>query len=123
MSQDTKAMETWASLRDELRKLRGMNRFRGNEEHLLARKEVRLIAELRAGRPNTTYFVLHLTDSLAALWAEEFPGGRKITVDDYAGDWRAWLGAIVDACRGAHYLHTSSAQADYRHDSKRKASN
>jgi hypothetical protein len=111
-------LETWEAIRDELRKLRGKNRFRGNEEHLLPRQEIRLYRENRGNQLSNQVVVIHLTERMEDLWAEglsqvsgkvsEFGTGA---IDDR---WRLWLGAIVDECRGANYLHTESESAPYR---------
>jgi hypothetical protein len=113
---DPKTMDVWVALRDALRRLRGMNLWRGNETMLLGLGQMRLHQESRDHRTGYKHFVIHLTPTLEALWAEEWPGGRKLSVAaDFAGDWEAWLRAIVDDCRGAAYLHTASDRADYRH--------
>ncbi len=104
----------WESLRQALQQLRGRNRFRGNAEYLLHRNEVRLYKENRSGQLQSALIVIHLSPTHAGLWAERKPGGSVTKVADFGGDWKAWLEAIVDECRGADYLHTHADQADYR---------
>lgn len=104
----------WESLREGLRKLRGSNRFRGNEEHLIHKLEIWLFQESRGGHLATSYYTLHITAQHQDLHATHHPGGEKIAVADFGGDWEAWLAAIVDRCRGAAYLKSNSATADYR---------
>jgi hypothetical protein len=113
---DTNTMEVWAAMRDALRKLRGMNLWRGHETMLLQQGQVRLMQESRGSRLAHKHFTIYLTPTLESLWAQEFPGGRKISVEtDFGGDWEAWLQAIVADCRGASYMHTRSDRAEYRH--------
>ena len=108
-------MDVWSQLQATLRKLRGKNLWRGTETVILPKSQMRLYQESRGHLLGYKYFVIHLTSEFDKLWAEEFPGGRKRAVaTDYAGDWEAWLGAIVAECRGAAYLHTRSEKADYR---------
>ncbi len=71
--------------------------------------------------------IIHLTQRLEDLWADgllqvparvaEMKGG---SADE---NWRKWLGWIVDECRGAAYLHTSSASAAYRKSDTGKETN
>jgi len=111
-------LQTWEANRDELRKGRGQNRFRGIEEHLLPMRQLRLFRENRGNQLRHSAVVIHLTERMEDLWAEgltqvsakasQFGTG---SIDD---QWRFWLGAIVDECRGADYLHTQSESAPYR---------
>ncbi len=114
MKNEDEILEVWATLRDALRKLRGQNQFRGNEEHLIELRQIRLYQEPRAGHLSSTVFIIHLTARMDDLWAERFPGKEVLRVNEFDGGWLAWLTAIVDACRGAHYAHTNSSTADYR---------
>ena len=114
MKKDEDFREVWKAIRDELQSLRGQNRFRGNVDHLLLRKEVRIHQENRCGDMKSGQFVVHITSRKEDLWAEQLPAATIHKVSDYEGDWKAWLGAIVDACRGANYLHTNSSKTDYR---------
>ncbi|MBL0017021.1 MAG: hypothetical protein IPP17_11455 [Bacteroidetes bacterium] len=57
----------WEAVRDELRKLRGKNRFRGNEEHLLLRREVRIHRESRGNQLESGVVIIHLTQRLEDL--------------------------------------------------------
>lgn len=104
----------WEDLRDELRKLRGRNQFRGNEEHLLLKREIRIPMENRGDTLHRSVLILHLTPRHDDLWAEQLPEGTRMAVTDFGGDWREWLGAVVARCRGNAYLHTSSTHAHYR---------
>jgi hypothetical protein len=111
---DDALMAVWEELRDELKKLRGRNLFRGNEEHLVLKQEIRIHAENRKNVLVDGMYVLHVTPRTDGLWAERFPGGKVMKVEEFGGDWKAWLRAIVDACRGEEYLRTNSGKADYR---------
>jgi hypothetical protein len=104
----------WESLRAALRKLRGQNRFRGNEEHLIQQRQIRLHREPRGGQLQPQTIVLHITPRHEDLTAQRLPSGETIAVADFNGDWEAWLAAIVDECRGADYLRSHSSHADYR---------
>jgi hypothetical protein len=111
---DDALMAVWEDLRSELKKLRGRNLFRGNEEHLVQKQEIRIHAENRKNELETGMYVLHVTPRTDGLWAERFPDGKVVRVEEFGGDWRAWLRAMVDECRGEDYLRTNSEQADYR---------
>ncbi len=117
----------WEAVRDELRKLRGKNRFRGNEEHLLLRREVRIHRESRGNQLESGVVIIHLTQRLEDLWADGLlhVPARVSEMKDGSADenWRQWLGWIVDECRGAAYLHTSSASAAYRKSDTGKETN
>ena len=114
MKKNDDILETWVSLRDDLRKLRGQNRFRGNEEHLIDQRQIRLYQEQRAGLLTNAVYIIHLTPRIDDLWAERVPGKVVLRVTDFGGDRLTWLTAIVDACRGAAYARTHSSHADYR---------
>jgi hypothetical protein len=118
MKSKVDVIEVWSAVRNELRKLRGQNRFRGNEEHLLQRREIRLHYESRGAQMKQSIVTIHLTDRLEDLWAEGLTHvpARVAEMESGLPDlvWRKWLGLIVDECRGAVYLHTSSKGADYR---------
>jgi hypothetical protein len=107
-------LHVWEELRTELRRLRGQNLFRGNEEHLLQKHQVWLHKENRGSQLKSDYFILHLEPRPEDFWAERSTGGLPLRVEDFGGDWKAWLRAIVDECRGGPYLHTNSQSADYR---------
>lgn len=114
MKKDKNVMEVWEAVRDELRKLRGQNRFRGNEEHLLHRQEIRLHRESRGDQMAHGLVVLHLTPHIEDLWADGLSVGLPAKAADFGGDWKVWLGKVVDDCRGGAYLHTQSGSAAYR---------
>ena len=107
-------LELWERIRDELRRLRGLNRFRGNEVHILPKRIIRIPEENRQGNLQRGEFVIHLTDAESELWAEHWPGGEKLYLKDFEYGLTEFLGRIVDQCRGDHYLHTNSKTAKYR---------
>lgn len=112
-------MDIWERVRDEIRRLRGMNRFRGQEVHLLPQRQVRLPAESRAGRMPFREMVIHLKEVESEVYVEELPGGKRWTIADFDMDLDALVGFAVDNCRGGAYLHTNSKTADYRKQLKK----
>lgn len=101
-------------IRDEIRVLRGQNRFRGNEYYFLAQGLIRIPIENRKSEIQQGYFVIHAKKGEAELWAESVPEGEKLTLREYEMDLGKFVGEIVDRCRGEAYLHTNSSTADYR---------
>ncbi|MFM2374960.1 MAG: hypothetical protein RLZZ165_56 [Bacteroidota bacterium] len=114
MKGSNELLEVWEAIRREMRILRGRNRFRGNEEYLWNRKEIRIHDESRRGENTGGLFIVHVTSRPEDLWAERQPGSERRCVSDSGNDWKAWLGSIVDQCRGGQYMHTNSKTADYR---------
>lgn len=105
-------------LRDELRRQRGKNRFRGNEVHLLPKKQVRIPVEFRESRLRSSEITIHLTEVESELWALQEPEGRKWHIRDFEFDLGAFVAALVETARGGDYLHTNSKDAAYRKDEK-----
>ena len=112
--QSTSKMLVWEDLRSELRKLRGQNLFRGNENHLWHQDQIRIPYELRAGRENLGEIVVHIEETMEQCWAERLPQKQRIDISGFEQDWKKWLRAIIDECRGKDYLKTNSKSADYR---------
>jgi hypothetical protein len=106
--------EVWKQLRDALRLLRGANRLRGAETHLLEQHQIRIPFEWRGDQRPHSEYIIHLTSDTETLWAERMPDKQRTTVSDFGGDWKKWLEALVMECVGSPYLHTQSAKADYR---------
>lgn len=104
----------WERIRDEIRRLRGMNRFRGTELHLLPRKEIRLPVEARTGVLTKAEITIHLHEAESELYAIKHPGGQRWSIQEFDMDLTAFVGFLVDECRGATYLHTNSKTAAYR---------
>lgn len=107
-------LATWEAVRDELRRQRGRNGFRGVEEHLLPRKEIRLRRENRGGHPPVGWVSIHLSPKLDDLWAENPVTGDQWRIEAFGGRLAEWLSAVLEHVRGAAYLHTNSDKADYR---------
>ncbi|HHG84338.1 MAG TPA: hypothetical protein ENJ82_06270 [Bacteroidetes bacterium] len=113
MSQDS-LEDLWERIRDEIRKLRGSNRFRGNEVHLLPRKEIRLPVEARESILQKAEIIIHLHEAESEVWAVYHPGGARWTLQEFDMDLAAFISFLADKCRGSAYLHTNSKTADYR---------
>lgn len=114
MSQQDHLHTIWERIRDEIRRLRGMNRFRGSEVHLLPRKEIRLPVEARESVLQTAEIVIHLDESESEIWAKKLPDGTRWALKDFDMDLAAFVERLIDECRGEPYLHTKSKKADYR---------
>lgn len=112
--QSTTKMLVWEELRSELRKLRGQNLFRGNETHLWHKDQIRIPYELRANRTTNGEIVLHVGETMDQCFAERLPQQQRIEISAFDNNWKSWLRAIIDECRGAEYLRTNSKTADYR---------
>ncbi len=101
-------------VRDELRRQRGLNRFRGQEIHLLPKKQIRIPVENRGSKLRRSEMVIHLHEVESELWALLEPDGKRFHMKDYGYRLEEFIGAVVDACRGDQYLHTNSKEANYR---------
>jgi hypothetical protein len=113
MSKDS-LMDIWERVREEIRRQRGMNRFRGQETHLVNRRQVRIPLEFRAGKIELGEMVIHLREAESEVYVEELPGGKKWSMAEFDMDLNALVGFALDRSRGADYLHTNSGTADYR---------
>jgi hypothetical protein len=122
MSKDS-LMNIWERVRNEIRRLRGINRFRGTETHLLPKRQVRLPAEFRGDRGSRGEYVIHLSDAESEVWLEEWPGNRRWNMEDFDMDLEALVRHAVDLCRGEDYLHTNSKEALYRKPKNTEESN
>ena len=105
MSKDS-LMHIWERVRNEIRRLRGINRFRGTDLHLLPKKQVRLQAEMRGNGAVRGEYVIHLSDAESEVWLEEMPGSRHWGMEEFDMDLEALVRHAVDLCRGEDYLHT-----------------
>lgn len=112
-------MNIWERVRDEIRRLRGMNRFRGQETHILPQRQVRIPAESRGGQMPFREMVIHLKEAESEVFVEEVPGGKQWTIADFDMDLDGLVGFAIDRCRGAEYLHTNSKTAEYRNENKK----
>ena len=113
MHQDS-LMDIWERIRDLLRKLRGENRWRGTELHVLPKLQVRLQAENRGNRIQGMEVIIHLSDAEIEVWAEVIPGREKFHLKDFNHDMAAFVAHLTDLCRGAEYVQTNSKSANYR---------
>lgn len=107
--------DTWEKIRDELRRLRGLNLFRGREEHLLPKGQVRIPVEPRGNDqmvPGEIIIYLSKTDS--ELYAVRYPQGDTLKLDEFGMDIRTFMEKIAALARGEGYLHTNSKSANYR---------
>ena len=111
-------MHIWERVRDEIRRLRGMNRFRGTEVHLLPPKQVRLPAELRGDMTTGAEYLIHPSDAESEVWLEEHPGGKRWGIQEFDMNLEALVQHAVDLCRGQEYLRTNSKTAPYREELK-----
>ena len=107
-------MDIWERVRAVLQDLRGAGQWRGNEQHLIKRREIRLQVEPRGSLLNKKELVLHLSDAEVEVWAEERPGGRQYYLKDFQHDLPGFGGHLVALCKGGDYLHTQSDRALYR---------
>ncbi len=58
--------------------------------------------------------MVHIEETMEQCWAERLPQKQRIDISDFEQDWKKWLRAIIDECRGKDYLKTNSKSADYR---------
>lgn len=107
-------MEIWDRIRAALRELRGAGEWRGMEQHLIGRREIRLQLEPRGGTLRGQEIVIHLSDAEVEVWAEERPGGRQYYLKDFQHDLLGFVRHLTLLCKAGGYLHTNSARADYR---------
>lgn len=108
----------WMRVRDALRRQRGRNRFRGNELHLLPKRQIRIPVEFRESKLRSSEITIHLSEVEAELWALQAPEGKKWHIRDFEFDLDAFVEAILKSARGDDYLHTNSKEAAYRKDKK-----
>lgn len=108
----------WMRVRDELRRQRGKNRFRGTEIHLLPKRQVRIPVEFRESKLRGSEITIHLSEVEAELWAIQAPEGRKWHIKDFSYNLSAFVGAVLEAAREGGYLHTNSKLATYRKEMK-----
>ena len=101
-------------IREEIRKQRGMNRFRGSEFYLLDKGEIRIPVENRKSAIQAGYYVIHVQGSELETWAKSHSGGPDLYLKEFDMDMGRFVEAVIDQCRGEAYLHTSSKHADYR---------
>jgi hypothetical protein len=104
----------WEMLLGALKRLRGRNRFRGNEVQLRPKGELRLQPEYRAGKVVPGFVTIYVTERLEDLQGKAFPDGKQWAIKDFGDDLDKWLGEILAFCQGGPYLHTHSSKADYR---------
>lgn len=107
-------LEIWERIRAALRERRGDGLWRGNELHLIGKREIRLQAEPRGGKLRGQEIVIHLSDAEVEVWAEARPGGVQYYLKDFSHDLPGFIARLTDLCKGADYLHTHSDHADYR---------
>ena len=108
----------WIRVRDEIRRQRGLNRFRGSEVHLLPKKQIRIPVENRGSRLRRSEMVIHLHEVEAEVWALLEPDGKRFHIKDYEYRLEDFIVAVLNACRGEDYLHTNSKEANYRKGGK-----
>jgi hypothetical protein len=113
-------MEIWERVRLGLRELRGAGEWRGNEQHLIGKREIRLQLEPRGGTLRGKEVVLHLSDAEVEVWAEERPGGRQYYLKDFQHDLIGFLRQLTALCGAGGYLHTNSSRADYRRNKEQQ---
>lgn len=107
--------ETWIRVRDELRKQRGHNQFRGREDHLLPKKQIRVEKERRKDGASNGEIWIHLTETEPDLWAESFPEEKKIYLKEFGNKLDDFIAEILRIARGDNpYLKTNSEEAEYR---------
>ena len=104
----------WIRVRDEIRRQRGLNRFRGSEVHLLPKKQIRIPVENRGSQLRRSEMVIHLHEVEAEVWALLEPDGQRFHIKDYEYRLEDFIVAVLGACRGEDYLHTNSKEANYR---------
>jgi len=104
----------WMRVRDEIRRQRGLNRFRGAEVHLLPRRQIRIPVEARGSRLRQSEMVIHLAEVEADLWAILEPEGERYAMADFDHQLEPFVAAVLAVCRGEAYLHTNSDTATYR---------
>ena len=114
MTQPNQIEELFERIRKEVRRLRGQNRFRGNEYYFQARGLIRIPLENRKSKMEAGYFVIHAQKGEAELWAEEVPRGECLYLRDFEMDLGKFIEAVVDRSRGSGYLHTNAQTATYR---------
>lgn len=103
----------WESTRDELRKLRGSNLFRGRETHFQEKGIIVLEREFRGEGKKQGEVQIHLFHP-EGIEAVVLPENEKIKLNDFGGEMQTFLLFILKKCRGEEYLHTNSKTADYR---------
>ena len=107
--------DTWEKIRDELRRLRGLNLFRGREEHVLPKGQVRIPIEARGSdRSNQGEIIIYLSKVESELHAIAYPGKEKVKLEDCGMDIGLFMERIAAMARGESYLHTNSKSANYR---------
>lgn len=114
VSEANAILATWEAVRDELRRQRGRMNFRGQEEHLLPKREVRIRLERRGSGQASGWVSIHITPRQDDLWAEDLGTGEKWTMEALGCRMEDWLSAILAHCRGGNYLRTNSSEASYR---------
>ena len=114
VSEANAVLATWEAVRDELRRQRGRMGFRGQEEHFIPKREVRLRLERRGSGRSTGWVTIHVTAKQDDLWAENPGTGETWKMEDYDCRIADWLSAILTHCRGDNYLRTNSNEASYR---------
>lgn len=114
VSEANAVLATWEAVRDELRRQRGRMNFRGQEEHFLPKREVRIRLEKRGSGQASGWASIHITPRQDDLWAEDPGTGEKWTMEAFGSRIGDWLSAILTHCRGGNYLRTNSKEATYR---------
>ena len=104
----------WVRVRDEIRRQRGLNRFRGSEVHLLPKRQIRIPVEYRGGKIRRSELVIHLSEVESDLWAMLEPDGERFTMEEFGFELEAFIARLLEVCRGDAYLHTNSRTATYR---------
>lgn len=112
----------WLQVRDELRRQRGRNKFRGGEIHLLPQRLIRIPVEHREGTLHNSELVIQLSEVEAELSALLVPEGKHFHIRDYEFRLAGFIDALLAEVRGGEYLVTNSKTASYR-KVKRKGEN
>jgi len=113
----------WMRVRDELRRQRGMSRFRGTEVHLLPKRQIRIPVENRRSELRSSELIIHLTEVESDLWAILEPEGERFTMQQSEYRLDHFIQQLLTVARGDAYLHTNSKTATYRKVDEKEGNN